>query len=466
MSPEHLHDHRTLSINTMSSEGAFLNVLFGELEKAGILYAVMRNYASLPESVAGSDLDILIGPEDETAVREIVFRSIDCANGAAIGCSSTFGFFKVFSFGCNRQEDNSWWGVRIDVNVGYSFKGTEAINLRNSFKYQRTYNGVNVLEPGFGAVLGILKEVLNNNYIPERYQVEAARVVQADWQRLCSALAPLGEKGLVLLRQMILAESGEADVLKQAKSLRRALAIHAFSRSPVVFIRNRFLHECAKVKRYLRPSGVIVAVLGVDGVGKSTVINAIKPVLEDATHGALEIKHLRPGLLPPLARLKGKQSVLSEPVLDPHGSAPSGVIGSVFRLAYLTADYVLGYWLLLRPKIARSPTVILFDRYCFDMVLDPRRFRLGIGRRFIEWFMRLIPKPDVVLCLHAEPEAITARKQELPIDEITRQINALRELAKREPRAILVSTEGSVDEVRDRVLTALMDYFKRRGDDG
>jgi thymidylate kinase len=311
-------------------------------------------------------------------------------------------------------------------------------------------------------VLGVLKEVLNNSHIPKRYQGKAARAVQADWQRLSSALAPLGEKGLVLFRQMILAESGEADVPKQSKSLRRALVFNAFYRSPVKFIRDRFLHGWAKVRRYIRPSGAIVTVLGVDGVGKSTVINAIKPVLEDATHGALEIKHLRPGLLPPLARLKGKHSVQSGPVLEPHGSTPSGAFGSILRLAYLTADYVLGYWLLLRPTIAKSPTVILFDRYYYDMALDPRRFRLNIGRRVIKWFTLLIPKPDVVLCLHAEPEAIMARKQELPLPEITRQVNALCELAQREPRAILISTEDTVEVVRNRVLGELIGIFRSR----
>lgn len=209
-------------------------------------------------------------------------------------------------------------------------------------------------------------------------------------------------------------------------------------------------------------SGAIVAVLGVDGVGKSTVIKTIKPVLCEATQGTIVLKHLRPGLFPPLAHLKGTKLTQTGPVLDPHGSTLSGILGSFFRLLYLTADYLLGYWVLLRPKTTKSPTIILFDRYCFDMALDPHRFRLGISRRFIDLFICLIPKPDVILCLHAAPEVILSRKQELPLIEITRQVNALRDLAKREPRAILVSTEGTVEVVRDRVVKALLLYFKRR----
>lgn len=104
-------------------ESFFLHHLFDLLNKSGIPYAVMRNYVSLPDTLAGSDLDILIAPEDETAVRELVFRSIERANGTAIGCASMHGFFKVFAFGRNDEAENVWWGVCIDVNAGLWFRG-------------------------------------------------------------------------------------------------------------------------------------------------------------------------------------------------------------------------------------------------------------------------------------------------------------------------------------------------------
>ncbi|MCR4309328.1 MAG: hypothetical protein NUW14_04795 [Deltaproteobacteria bacterium] len=445
-----------------SPEGYFLNAFFCALNAAGVRYAVMRNYASLPHSADGSDLDILVTPGDQETLRDILFRSIERSNGVAIGCSSTLGFFKVFAFGLNQTGIESWWGLRIDVNVGYSFRGADVIEMEHICEFQRVYNGVQVLTSDLAAVLGVLKEVLNNDHMPERYLRDADRAVRGDWARLNRILRPLGERGLALLREIILEVKDSAHVVAQAKALRRALFWQSMKKSPVSYLGNRLLHEWAKVRRYLCPSGVVIAVLGVDGVGKSTVISAIEPVLKDATHGALQIKHLRPGLLPPLARLKGKQVGQTGPVLDPHGSTPSGVFGSVFRLLYLTADYVLGYWLLLRPKVAKSPTVILFDRYCYDMALDPRRFRIGIRGRVVDWFLSLIPKPDVVLCLHADLHTIMARKQELPLAEITRQVNSLRDLAQREARAILISTEGTPEDVRDRLLKELQIEFGRR----
>jgi thymidylate kinase len=446
-------------LSSTAPESKFLHELFYGLNEANIGYTIMRNYESLPWSVGESDLDILISPHDELEVRAILLRSIIRAYGAAIGCSSTLGFFKVFTFGCNPHTANSWWGVRVDVNVGYNFKGAAAIDLGKIFNFQTTHNGIKVLEPGFAAVLGMLKEFLNNSLMPERYQVKAAQAVQADWQLLSSALSPMGEKSLVLLRQMILAGSGEADVPKQSRFLRWALVSHAFRGTPVAFIRNRFLHEWGKVRRYLRPSGAIVAVLGVDGVGKSTVINSIKSVLEDATHGALEIKHLRPGLLPPLARLKGKQIQQEGLVTDPHGSKSSGRFVSLLRISYLMADYVLGYWLVVRPIIAKCPAIVLFDRYAYDMALDPRRFRIGLPDRLVRWFTRIAPNPDLIICLHGDPAVIVARKQELPLEEVERQTEALLEFAKHDPRAVLVSTEGPVEQVRDDVLNTLKQFL-------
>lgn len=446
-----------------SPESGFLFDFFGALNVAGVRYAVMRNYDSLPHSLEGSDLDILVAPEDQKSLRDILVRSIERSNAIAIGCSPVHRFFKVCMIGRNRTTNKSWWGLCIDVNVGVSFKGIEIVGMTHIGEYQRVYKAIQVLTPDLAAVLGVIKELLNNGNIPERYLRGADRAMRADWPGMNRILQPMGEQSVSIIRDLILRSGNHAHEAAQEKKLRRSLFWQSFIRSPSACLKGRILYEWSKVRRYLQPSGVVVAVLGVDGVGKSTVISAIEPVLREATHGTLEVKHLRPGLLPPLARLKGRQIEKMGPVLDPHGSKPSGLIGSLVRLIYLTTDYVLGYWLSLRPTIAKNPTVVLFDRYCYDMALDPRRFRIGLKGSVVDWFLRLIPKPDVVLCLHAEPDAIALRKQELPIEEISRQVEGLHKFAQGNPHAVLVSTEGTPEEVRDRVLEALLSFFAQRG---
>jgi thymidylate kinase len=444
-----------------AAESVFLAEFFRALDAELVHYVVLRNYAHLPHSAGGSDLDILIPPYEEGKFRGILFRSVEHAGGVVIGCSETFGFIKAFAFGFVDSSDNGWWGLCIDVNVGYTYKGARILFPHYLIENQAKHREIKVMESGLAAVLGVLKEVLNNNHVPTRYQSDAGAAVQHDWPTLCNVLRPIGDRGITILRELILSVPDPAQVVSRARALRRTLFWQALINSPRAFLRGRVLSEWSKVRRYLRPSGVVIAVLGVDGVGKSTVINTIAPVLKEAAHGAFSVQHLRPGLLPPLADLKGKRTGQVGPVLAPHGSTPSGPMGSIIRLFYLALDYVLGYWFLLRPKLAKSPAVLLFDRYFYDIMLDPRRFRIGFAGRKLAWFLRLLPKPDIVLCLHASPEVIAFRKQELPLDEISRQVEALRELAHIEPRAILVSTEGRVEEVRDRVLKALCEFFVR-----
>ncbi len=446
---------------TIAPEGVFLQQLFDRLNASDIQYAVMRNHESLPYSAGGSDLDILVRSQDQLKIKALIHEVIKMAEGVGLGLSETVGFFKIYAFGRNPESLSSWWGLRLDVNVGLFYKGQQQMIDCQPWPVH-TYRGIRVLEDGFAGVLGVLKEVLNNGTFPERYESAARQAVEQDWVTIKTSLTPMGNTALVQLKALILTDASTDVRALKCRQIRNDFFRHVIFTRPGVFLRGIVACEFSKVSRYINPSGKIIAILGVDGAGKSTLINAIKPVLDDATHNATVLQHLRPTWLPPLARLKAKSAVPTGPVLDPHGSKPSGLLGSLFRLKYLLLDYILGYWFKIRTKIAKQPTVVIFDRYAYDIALDPRRFRINLPVTLIRWFTRLAPKPDIIFCLHGNPEVLAARKRELPIEEVARQVEALKEFAANEPRAILISTEGTVEEARDQVLQAICDHCANR----
>lgn len=449
------------TISPLMGESDFLGRLFSGLSEAGVHHAVMRNHETLPFNAGGSDLDLIVSTDDEVRARTVVLAAIRAAGGEPVGIAESVGFFKVYALGKPTGGTGSSWGLCVDFNVGLYFRGLRLLDEDVAWPL-RYHHGIAVLAVGFSAVLGVLKEALNNETFPVRYAAAARGAAHDDWPQIEALLAPMGMGALTRLRSMLLSDVPPEELRGECRQLRRDVIRHAFAHRGLLSLWQRASYELTKVRRYLKPSGVVISILGVDGAGKTTVINAILPALNAATHNAVVVQHLRPTLLPPLARLKGKKSLTVGAVLEPHGSKPSGKLGSLFRLVYLNLDYLIGYWLWTRPKIAKQPTVVIFDRYAYDMALDPRRFRIGLSSRVAGWFAALAPKPDLIICLHGNPEVIAARKQELPLEETRRQVDALRAFAGREPRAVLISTDTSVEETRDRVLQTLCDFVQAR----
>ena len=175
----------------------------------------------------------------------------------------------------------------------------------------------------------------------------------------------------------------------------------------------------------------------------------------DATHKSVLIKHLRPRLLPPIGRIKGTRDNQNETVTDPHGASSSGTLLSLVRLAYYYLDYTIGYWLLVRPIISKSPSVVIFDRYAYDILLDPKRLRINLPQWILRLFVSIVPKPDLTVCLYGNAEVIAARKNELSVDEVKRQVDALVSFAGNVKSRLLVNTESSVVETRNCILYSI-----------
>ena len=58
-------------------------------------------------------------------------------------------------------------------------------------------------------------------------------------------------------------------------------------------------------------------------------------------------------------------------------------------------------------------------------------------------------------------ESISERKKELPLDEVKRQIDALKAFAVKESNAVLISSDTSIAETKDTVLQLLLTHLKK-----
>ena len=163
--------------------------------------------------------------------------------------------------------------------------------------------------------------------------------------------------------------------------------------------------------------GAFVLVVGPDGSGKSTLARRLVEATSGDFTAALHI-HWRPEVLPRLGSLVGVEA--GDPS-EPHAREPRGRFPSAVLLAYHWLDFLLGAWLRILPMRRRGGLVVM-ERGWPDIGVDPRRYRLRVSSKVVEQMGRLLPAPDVVLVLQADPEVLMRRKRELPIDELARQL--------------------------------------------
>jgi hypothetical protein len=183
-------------------------------------------------------------------------------------------------------------------------------------------------------------------------------------------------------------------------------------------------HESARREGHVgQRQGLFILLAGPDGSGKSTLAPKLLHQFRDAVPFTRHM-HWRPGLLPQASTLVGAGG--GDPS-KPHAQVPHGRVVSLCLLCYYWLDFLLGTWLRVVPVRARGGLVIL-ERGWWDYAVDSRRYRLRVSPKLVRFLGRLLPQPDLVMILEASPELLHGRKPELPMEELSRQMERWREL--------------------------------------
>lgn len=165
----------------MAIESLILQDFFGRLNRSGIRYAVLRNYATLPHSLDGSDLDLLISSDMRDEVYAMVKEIAHMHGGYCISCIDDFKITAIIARFCGKDKNSSlWWGLPIDLyfTVGlrrYEYFDTQIV-LNDSIKH----NGIKVASPDDAAITAFLKECLANGKSRKNYENEASLAYAAN----------------------------------------------------------------------------------------------------------------------------------------------------------------------------------------------------------------------------------------------------------------------------------------------
>lgn len=188
-------------------------------------------------------------------------------------------------------------------------------------------------------------------------------------------------------------------------------------------LRNKIIYAGDFLKDFFYNHGITITFSGVDGAGKSTVLEEVKNILQNKYRQRIVVIRHRPSILPIISALRFGRKKAEEKAKNmlPHSGNNKNILSSFFRFLYYYLDYLVGQVYVYFRYTIRGYTV-LYDRYYFDFIIDAKRSNISLSRNFIRMGYNFIFKPDVNFFLYAEPEIIRKRKQEMDVHDI-RQMN-------------------------------------------
>ncbi|MCF6345306.1 MAG: hypothetical protein L3J00_02415 [Thiomicrorhabdus sp.] len=392
----------------------FLVPFFTELNAQQIQYCVLRNYDTLPTSLGGSDLDILVKSKDINRFYKALYRVLQRTEGEIIiryGQLSPRICVTGFNAAC-------WYALQIDVHESIlPYKSSSMFPVDFLLSRVHTHNGIKVANDEDSNLIAFLKEALNNKKIQLKYfepakiawgknkylyRQELSKIYSVDFLDDLSEALQSNYSPKIITKLAIL---GQKQLTKHFKTKVLNLKLKLF-----------------KAYRFFSPPGYTIAFLGADGTRKTTVINKVMEVLNEASHNELYYEHSRPNLIPSIATLwSNKKNRRSSSPLDTQKK--SSFIVSMMLFLYYLVDYIVGYWIKVYPKKVKKSCIWVFDTYFYDYLTGSKRERIKLPVWIIKLAQFFIPEPDLVICLGENPEVICNRNLKMTLKETEAQVN-------------------------------------------
>lgn len=448
--------------NWTRKHGEILFSLLSKFHKANIRYFILRNYEQLPNVNPSKDVDILIEPCKIKEANEIIQQVYKQHHLTHI---YLVRFTWVY---CWRGMDiNNHQSIHIDLIAGYRMKGYEVFSFDELYQQTIEYNGFRVLNRYYeGLMVFIYKQFgYKNPPLKQEYKDIIYTTYRQNPQFTTDLQTILGQPLAKNITEAI-AINDIDKMLSYSQQLTAKLKQYSFKKDPIGVLFRIIEFYWLKFQRIIlnrKKYGKTFAVMAPDGAGKTTFLNLL---IEDLGFYYLReaelahVLHFRPEILPNLGAVGEKAGVMKQDknFTTPHRAKPAGFLSSLIRITYYWCDYVIG-WFIYTSKDIQYDRFTVFDRYSYDLLVDPRRTRLGLPYWVRKLYVVLMPQPKFTFYLDVEPEEIFRRKQELAPDEINRQVGEYRKLVRSSKRFIVLNGNRPVEQIKNDAVKIILDKF-------
>lgn len=333
--------------------------------------------------------------------------------------------------------------LSLDLIFKIKRKGLQSMEVKELLDraYVNTF-GIRMLELLDNARYIALFYVLNGSKIPAKFQ-HYEELVGRSAETIDTAIYPY-----------------YVDPTFHKKHLLAYIKKMPFNRGKRGFINQLFFVLDSLRAMFLYP-GCIITFSGVDGAGKSTVINEVKYRIEKQMRKRVVVLRHRPSLLPILsAWVKGKkQAELDAASGLPRQGQNKNALSSLLRFGYYYSDYLIGQFLVHFKYVLRG-YVVIYDRYYFDFINDSKRSNIELSPILTKLGYNFLLKPHYNFFLYAPAGVIRNRKQELSeetIESLTRSYQLeFERLRQRSSKSTYVSINNlKLNDTLDKVFTII-----------
>lgn len=430
----------------------FVHDFFSLLNEEKISYCILRGYEKLPEKI-GRDIDIFI--EERDGVQKLIENLV---------CSLNWNYYKkidqdgFFTYICDKVTGSNVSVLQLDFWTSLNWRGITWCSSSEILSGKRLFKDFYIPAYGSEAAVTGIKELMGGGHVKEKYYITLKSMVSKDKKKFVRCLKPaFGEFSEALAENFA---NGNFNWIDQQSSKLKKILI---KKDMVRYFRTSLQRGILKLSEWFIPKGKLIAFVGPDGSGKTTIIERVSEYLRPYFCN-VKTYHMRYEIFPELktgfglSSMKGTLGKTEEDQASQNQRKKKSkkrslvsIVASWIVVIYYTLEFMVGN--VIADHYKRKKELIMYDRYYYDHFLQPTTRDLIYPFRKI--LLRLVKKPDLVVHLNADPNVVYARKQELKPKEIEAQNQYIERILHDVDTAITINTSvKDIDEISKEVFCA------------